>query len=54
MKPRWVSRLDGDLDTNGNGKRDSYVEPGQPADPAGDSVFAALRRHQPQPGGRPV
>ncbi|HEY6361708.1 MAG TPA: hypothetical protein VIX63_11420, partial [Vicinamibacterales bacterium] len=25
------------LDTNGNGKRDAYVEPGQPADPAKDT-----------------
>lgn len=25
------------LDTNGNGKRDSYVEPGQPVDPAKDT-----------------
>ena len=25
------------LDTNGNGKRDDYVEPGQPADPAKDT-----------------
>src|ERR1700730_17076451 len=25
------------LDTNGNGKRDDYVEPGQPADPSKDT-----------------
>jgi hypothetical protein len=31
------------LDTNGNGKRDDYVEPGQPLDPAKDKrVVAAL------------
>jgi hypothetical protein len=29
------------LDTNGNGKRDAYVEPGQPADPAKDIRIAA-------------
>lgn len=29
------------LDTNGNGKRDAYVEPGQPADPARDTRVAA-------------
>jgi hypothetical protein len=29
------------LDTNGNGKRDAYVEPGQPADPAKDTRVAA-------------
>ena len=28
------------IDTNGNGKRDAYVEPGQPADPAKDTRFA--------------
>jgi hypothetical protein len=28
------------LDTNGNGRRDSYVEPGQPADPARDQRAA--------------
>jgi hypothetical protein len=28
------------LDTNGNGKRDPYVEPGQPADPAKDTRAA--------------
>ena len=28
------------IDTNGNGKRDPYVEPGQPADPAKDTRFA--------------
>jgi hypothetical protein len=29
------------LDTNGNGKRDAYVEPGQPPDPAKDTRIAA-------------
>jgi len=29
------------LDTNGNGKRDAYVEPGQPADPTKDTRVAA-------------
>jgi hypothetical protein len=29
------------LDTNGNGKRDAYVEPNQPADPAKDTRVAA-------------
>jgi hypothetical protein len=29
------------LDTNGNGKRDPYIEPGQPADPAKDTRVAA-------------
>ena len=29
------------LDTNGNGKRDAFVEPGQPADPAKDTRFNA-------------
>jgi hypothetical protein len=29
------------LDTNGNGQRDAYVEPGQPADPAKDKRIAA-------------
>jgi hypothetical protein len=29
------------LDTNGNGKRDAHVEPGQPADPAKDTRVAA-------------
>lgn len=29
------------LDTNGNGKRDAYVEPNQPADPAKDTRIAA-------------
>lgn len=29
------------LDTNGNGQRDAYVEPGQPADPAKDTRVAA-------------
>jgi hypothetical protein len=29
------------LDTNGNGKRDAHVEPGQPADPARDTRVAA-------------
>jgi hypothetical protein len=29
------------MDTNGNGKRDAYVEPGAPADPAKDTRFGA-------------
>ncbi len=29
------------LDTNGNGRRDAYVEPGQPADPAKDTRIVA-------------
>jgi len=29
------------LDTNGNGKRDAYVDPGQPSDPAKDTRVAA-------------
>lgn len=29
------------IDTNGNGKRDAYVEPGEPADPAKDTRFGA-------------
>ena len=29
------------LDTNGNGQRDAYVEPGQPADPAKDKRIAS-------------
>ena len=29
------------LDTNGNGKRDAFVEPNQPADPAKDTRVAA-------------
>jgi hypothetical protein len=29
------------LDTNGNGRRDAYVEPGQPADPTRDTRIAA-------------
>jgi hypothetical protein len=37
------------LDTNGNGKRDAYVEPDQPADPAKDtrilSPFYAVMPH---------
>ena len=28
------------LDTNGNGKRDDYVEPGQPVDPTKDKRIA--------------
>ena len=37
------------LDTNGNGKRDAYVEPNQPVDPAKDKRIAGgalRRRHQ--------
>ncbi len=31
----WTALI---LDTNGNGKRDAYTEPDQPADPAKDSA----------------
>jgi len=38
------------LDTNGNGKRDAFVEPGQPADPAKDTrVNAAFYGVTPSP-----
>ena len=38
------------VDTNGNGKRDAWVEPGQPADPAKDTrVNAAFYGVQPSP-----
>ena len=41
------------LDTNGNGKRDAYVEPNQPVDPAKDKRFAgALLRRRRQSGRR--
>src|SRR5438093_9712111 len=33
----WTALI---LDTNGNGKRDAYVEPNQPVDPARDKRFA--------------
>ncbi len=34
----WTALI---IDTNGNGKRDAYVEPGEPADPAKDTRFGA-------------
>ena len=41
------------LDTNGNGKRDDYVEPDQPVDPAKDKrVVAGLYGVAVNPGGR--
>ena len=41
------------LDTNGNGKRDDYTEPGQPIDPTKDMrIHGRLLRDQPEPGGR--
>jgi hypothetical protein len=40
------------LDTNGNGKRDAYVEPGQPADPTKDTRYgAAFYAVSPAPDG---
>jgi hypothetical protein len=40
------------LDTNGNGKRDPYVEPGQPADPTKDTRYgAAFYAVSPAPDG---
>jgi len=33
----WTALI---IDTNGNGKRDAYVEPNQPADPARDTRFS--------------
>jgi len=44
--PRFV------LDTNGNGKRDDYVEPDQPVDPTKDKRIAALLRRDAEPGRR--
>ena len=34
----WTALI---LDTNGNGMRDAYVEPGEPADPAKDTRIDA-------------
>src|SRR4029450_13751634 len=34
----WTALI---MDTNGNGKRDAYVEPDQPVDPAKDKRFGA-------------
>ncbi len=34
----WTALI---MDTNGNGRRDAYVEPNQPADPAKDTRFGA-------------
>ena len=40
------------IDTNGNGKRDAYVEPNQPVDPAKDKRFgAAFYAVSPAPDG---
>src|SRR5262249_61959131 len=39
-KPQgWTALI---LDTNGNGKRDDYVEPSQPVDPAKDKRIAQV------------
>ena len=41
------------LDTNGNGKRDAYVEPNQPVDPAKDKrISGRVLRGDGEPGGR--
>ena len=38
------------LDTNGNGKRDAYIEPGEPADPTKDTrINAAFYAVMPSP-----
>jgi hypothetical protein len=43
------------LDTNGNGKRDEYVEPGQPVDPAKDKrISAAFYGIAPSPVDRTI
>jgi hypothetical protein len=43
----WTAMV---VDTNGNGKRDAYVEPGQPADPTKDTrVKAGLYTAAPSP-----
>src|SRR4030095_5758211 len=43
------------LDTNGNGKRDEWVEPKEPVDPTKDKrVVAGLFCVSVSPGGRPV
>ena len=40
------------LDTNGNGKRDEYVEPDQPVDPTKDKrIVTGYLRHRFQPDG---
>src|SRR5262245_16214802 len=38
----WTALI---MDTNGNGKRDAYVEPNQPVDPAKDKRFARSEEH---------
>ena len=41
------------LDTNGNGKRDEYTEPGKPLDPAKDKrIGATVLRRDAEPGRR--
>ena len=46
----WTALI---LDTNGNGKRDDYVEPDQPVDPAKDKrIAAAFYGVAAQPGRR--
>ena len=47
----WTALI---LDTNGNGKRDAYVEPNQPVDPAKDKRIggALLRASRPRPTAR--
>src|SRR5256886_17305970 len=45
----WTALI---LDTNGNGKRDAYVEPDQPVDPAKDKrISAGLYAVAPAPDG---
>ena len=46
----WTALI---LDTNGNGKRDAYVEPDQPLDPTKDKrINAAVLRRDAEPGRR--
>ena len=46
----WTALI---LDTNGNGKRDEYVEPNQPVDPAKDKrIVGGFLRRDGQPGRR--
>ena len=46
----WTALI---LDTNGNGKRDEYVEPNQPVDPhQGQADRRGLLRRDAEPGGR--
>ena len=41
------------VDTNGNGKRDAYTEPGEPQDPKKDMrISAGFYGVAPNPGGR--